>query len=713
MHISDGLKDTISIAKVLAYIDKSEEVNAQHMYDAFIFNPTSSVRRMLLQNKVIDENTRVNLPDVPPNTVVPKISEAVKAVLVSASQEAEAQGEKEVNELLVFQTLTAALESNPEAQYKIIIGSNNLQSIAATYKEDTNSALENLCVDLNELAKNNKLDPVIGREEEIALISNVLCRKKKPNPLLIGEPGVGKTAIVEALVHNIVAGKVPKQLKDKRILALQIPKVSANSGVVGALEAQMTQLIEEIKLDQNVILYIDEIHQVSGHGHGSNYIGNALANMLKAPLARGEFMCIGSTTSAEYKNSIEKDGAMCRRFQKILIDPSTESETTDIIQGISPAFEAFHKVTVDNTVYPLISKLSSRYIPSKQQPDNAVDLLDDSCVLASNSKGTVDESVVYETVAKMSGVPVMHISRSMDCSHLKDIEPNLNRQVFGQEEALHDLALTVMKGALGISDKKRPLGVFMFLGPTGVGKTESAKALARSLFGTEEALIKLDMAEVSGGFGGTRVIGAPPGFVGYSDNNNFTEKVRERPYSVVLFDEIEKSARDVYNILLQIMEEGQITDGQGRQVNFRNTVIIMTGNVGSEHYSKGTFGLSDNVAGIESNVIQSLSEKFAPEFINRIDKICLFKPLDHSIALAVAQKMLTELSDRLAEVNVEFVYDYNAAEGIVETAFKPKYGARGIRRFVDREISDLIAREMIEKKFKLRLTYEDGIFSIS
>lgn len=707
MELSPNVKSVLQTARVIAIMNNKNEVKPEHVYQAFLHNEKSTVRKIFIDKKILTTQDPIVSDIMPPGHEVPSFSEEVSLILTEASRETTTDS---ISDIKVFEKLTNFIESNGQKNIKLVVDTAGFKKMSEGYEEEEISAISELCIDLTEMAKQGQLDPVIGRDQEIVKICNILSRKKKPNPILIGDPGVGKTAIVELLAQRIVQGNVPDRLKDKRILSLQIAKINAGSGVVGQLEKMMLALISEIQEEGNIILYIDEIHQVSGHAN-SGYLSNSSANMLKAPLARGTLTCIGSTTLDEYKNSIEKDGGMNRRFQKVYIDETTELETIDIINGITPSFEDFHKVKIEPEVPKLIASLSSVYITGKYQPDNSVDLLDDACVQAASMAKKVDASVVYQTISNMSGIPIKHVNKSMDCSHLKSIEPYLCSRVFGQDEAMHRLASTVIKGQLGVSDRKRPLGVFMFLGPTGVGKTESAKALALALFGTEDALIRLDMSEVAGGFGGTRIVGAPPGFVGYYDNNSFTEKVRDRPYSVVLFDEIEKSSRDVHSILLQIMEEGMATDGRGRKVNFRNTVIIMTGNVGSEHYMQGKLGFSDSTMGIESQVMKSLADHFKPEFINRIDRVCLFKPLSHDIALAVANKLLHELSVRVAEKGVKVNYTPEVAIAIVDKAFDPRFGARGVRRFIDNVIQDLVATEIMDGKFEITVKYEDDIFS--
>lgn len=707
-YLSPSVKSILQTAKVVAVMNSSKVVNPEHVYKAFIMDDTSNIRKILIQEKVISpQELTIANKSIPPGHEVPEYSEEIKTILTQASAEA---GKELIEDIDVFKHLTQYLEKE-QSSVKLVIDSKGFSRIAESYEgEGHPSALEVLCEDLTLKAREGKLDPVIGRDKEIDFICSVLCRKKKPNPLLIGEPGVGKTAIVELLAQRIVAGDVPKKILNKRIMSLQLARLNAGSGIVGALEQQMLGLVDEIRKEGNIILYIDEIHQVSGHNN-AGYLSTSAANMLKSPLARGIITCIGSTTTDEYKNSIEKDGAMNRRFQRINIEAPTDKETVAIVNGLAQSFESFHKVTVEPEVPQLIAKLSSVFITGKQQPDSSVDLLDDACVLAANRKGVVNAEVVYNTVSKLSGIPVQHVTKSMDCSHLRTIEPYLLSRVFGQEEAMHDLAATVIKGQLGVSDRKRPLGVFLFLGPTGVGKTESAKALAQALFGTEDALIRLDMSEIAGGFGGTRIIGAPPGFVGYYDNNSFTEKVRDRPYSVVLFDEIEKSSRDVHNILLQIMEEGMATDGRGRKVNFRNTVIVMTGNVGSEFYMEGKLGFGSATASVEAQVMKSLSNHFKPEFVNRIDKVACFKPLSPDIALAVSRKLLSELAERVAEQGVTLKFDDIVPAAIVKASFKPQFGARAIRRFIDEVIQDLVANEIMNGNFDITLHYADENFT--
>jgi len=648
----------------------------------------------------------------------------------------------------------------------------------STHNSKGLSLLEKFGKDLTEMALQKKLDPVLGREREIQRIAQILSRRKKNNPILVGDAGVGKSAIVEGLAMRIVAKEVPFTLLDKRIVSLDIASLVAGTKYRGQFEERIKQLVDEISNDEDVILFMDEIHTIVGAGGTSN--GLDAANILKPALARGEFQCIGATTLDEYRETIEKDAALERRFQKIIIEPSTVEETLEILRKIAPYYESFHNVKYSDDALKACVKLSVRYLSERSLPDKAIDVLDDAgsrihigkvsipdsikslearmddvkekkneaakaqnfelaasyrdeertLLVALNSEMEiweknqeakplpVTEENVADVISLMSGIPVKRIAKS-ESAKLRNMAKDLSSKVIGQSEAINNIVKAIQRSRVGLKDLKRPIGSFMFLGSTGVGKTQLAKVLANYLFDSEDALIRIDMSEYMEKFSVSRLVGAPPGYVGYEEGGQLTEKVRRKPYSVILLDEIEKAHHDVFNLLLQVLDDGQLTDSLGRKVDFKNTIIIMTSNIGSrkiEDFSRGIgFGskdMNENREYTKSIVTKALKHTFAPEFINRLDDVIIFNPLSKEDIAKIVNIEMGELNKRVKELGFTFDLTENAKNFICKKGYDPQYGARPLKRAIQKYIADLLSEYIINKglgtKDYFHLDYKKG-----
>ncbi|MBR4778341.1 MAG: ATP-dependent Clp protease ATP-binding subunit [Bacteroidaceae bacterium] len=645
-------------------------------------------------------------------------------------------------------------------------GSRKSSSSTRTEVESDNDTpvLDNFSVDMTAAAAEGKLDPVIGREKEIERLAQILSRRKKNNPMLIGEPGVGKSAIVEGLAMRIVSRRVSRMLYDRRVISLDMGAVVAGTKYRGQFEERIRAIINELKNNPDIILFIDEIHNIVGAGNASGSMD--AANLLKPALARGEIKCIGATTLNEYRNSIEKDGALERRFQKVLVEQTTVDETIQILRNIHDRYEEHHNVRYTDEALEACVKLSERYITDRSFPDKAIDVMDEvgsrahlSQVTSSpemeeverelgevtrqkneavkmqkfeeaaemrdkekhlqeklesltqqwteehrdEERITIDEERVAEVVSMMSGIPVKRIAQE-EGIRLKGMKTELNKCVIAQETAIAKLVRAIQRNRVGLKDPNHPIGTFMFLGPTGVGKTLLAKELAAYMFGTSDALIRIDMSEYMEKFTVSRLIGAPPGYVGYEEGGQLTERVRRRPYSIVLLDEIEKAHPDVFNILLQVTDEGRLTDSYGRVVDFRNTVIIMTSNVGSRQlkdFGRGVgFATQAQVSDKElsRSVIQkALNKTFSPEFINRIDEIITFDPLDKKAIEQIVDIEVDKLIKRIAALGTKVEVEDSARKFLATKGYDPQFGARPLKRAVQNYLEDELSELLIEQ----------------
>ncbi|MCU0640906.1 MAG: ATP-dependent Clp protease ATP-binding subunit [Candidatus Margulisbacteria bacterium] len=560
--------------------------------------------------------------------------------------------------------------------------------------------------DLTALAQEKKLDPVVGRAGEIERVTQILSRRRKNNPVLIGEAGVGKTAIVEGLAQKIGAGDVPRTLTGKRVISLDMGLLIAGTRYRGEFEERLKKVLDEVIRSENIILFIDELHTLIGAGAAEGAMD--AANILKPALARGEVQCIGATTIDEYRKRIESDPALERRFQSVMVKEPSVAETIEILKGLRARYEEFHKVKITDDALVAAGRLSARYIADRFLPDKAIDLIDEAAariMLRAGEEKTVDGEVIAQVVSAWTSVPVTQLTAA-ETERLLKMEAELGTKVIGQDEAIKVIARSIRRARAGLKDPRRPIGSFIFLGPSGVGKTELAKRLAEFLFGESDAMIRLDMSEYLESHTVSRLIGSPPGYVGFGEGGQLTEPVRRRPHSVVLFDEIEKAHPDVMNILLQILDDGQVTDAQGHQIDFKNTVIIMTSNVGADLIRKesqiGFVTRDDAQAGYEKmkgTVLEQLKKSFRPEFLNRVDESVVFRPLAKEDLLAIIDVMLAEVNQRLAEKGFSLVLTKKAKQYLVDQSYDPKFGARPLRRAIEERLEDPLSEEVLKGRF--------------
>ena len=626
-------------------------------------------------------------------------------------------------------------------------------------------ALDSFGRDLTVLAREDKLDPVIGRHREIERVVQILCRRQKNNPVLLGEAGVGKTAIVEGLAQKIVNNDIPELLADRRIVVLDLAMMVAGTKYRGQFEERIKAVMNEVRRARNVILFIDELHTLVGAGGAEGAID--ASNVLKPALSRGEIQCIGATTLDEYRKYIEKDGALERRFQQIIVEPPTKTETVDILKGLRDRYEAHHRVQIADEAIEQAVELSGRYIPGRVQPDKAIDVIDEAGArlrLKSMTKppnltqlekeverllaekdeavrsadyeqaaelrdkaeslkikkeevtrewrdktkeidGVVDEEVIAEVVSSMTGVPLTRLDKS-EATRLLGLEVELHKRVVSQEEAVSAIGRAVRRSRSGLKDPNRPMGSFIFIGPSGVGKTYLAKCLAEFMFGDPDALLILDMSEYMEKHNVSRLIGAPPGYVGYEEGGQLTERIRRRPYSVVLLDEIEKAHPDVFNMLLQIMEEGRLTDSFGRQVDFKNTIMIMTSNIGAAKIThQETFGFQRRDEDVSYENMKEMLEgelenHFRPEFLNRVDEVVVFHKLTHDDLTRIIDLEVSKLADRLQEKGVELVLTEEAKDFLIERGTDEKFGARPLRRAIENYVEDALSERLLRGEFE-------------
>jgi ATP-dependent Clp protease ATP-binding subunit ClpC len=672
----------------------------------------------------------------------------------------------------VLQNLNVRLEDVREEVLELlgaeVQGQETEEEAEPAQQQNTKSktpALDAFGRDLTELARENKLDPVIGREPEIERVMQILSRRTKNNPVLIGEAGVGKTAIVEGLAQRIIKSEVPEILRNKRIVVLDLAMMVAGTKYRGQFEERIKAVMTEVRRSKNVILFIDELHTLVGAGGAEGAID--ASNVLKPALSRGEVQCIGATTLDEYRKYIEKDGALERRFQQILVEPPSKDEALAILKGLREKYEVHHHVRYTDAALAESVDLSSRYIPGRYLPDKAIDVMDEAgarvrlsamttppdlkdiegdiskldtekeeavgnqdferaaklrdqvCKLRKQKESQlkewreksremdvkVDVDIIQETVSRMTGIPLTRLE-SGEAERLLKMEDELHRSVVSQDDAIKSIAKAVRRARAGLKDPKRPMGSFIFIGPTGVGKTHLAKALAKFMFGAEESLIQIDMSEYMEKHNVSRLVGAPPGYVGYEEGGQLTEKVRRRPYSVVLFDEIEKAHHDAFNMLLQIMEEGRLTDSYGRQIDFKNTIIIMTSNIGAERLAKqeslGFRRGGDEVSHdkMKTMLKEELEKHFRPEFLNRVDDIVFFRPLTREDLKSIIDIELAHVRERIGAKGHKLALTDAAKEYIIEQGYNPEFGARPLRRSVERLVEDPLSENLLAGRLR-------------
>ena len=646
-------------------------------------------------------------------------------------------------------------------QVLLLLGNNETPTSNSAHATVSTPTLDSLARDLTQIAREGTLDPVIGRSKEITRVVEVLSRRTKNNPVLVGEPGVGKTAIAEGLAQQIVSNEVPETLRDKRVMTLDMGTVVAGTKYRGEFEDRLKKVMEEIRQAGNVILFIDELHTLIGAGGAEGAID--ASNILKPSLARGELQCIGATTLDEYRRYIEKDAALERRFQPIQVAEPTVEEAVQIMRGLRDRYEAHHRVKITDEAIEAAAKMGDRYIADRFLPDKAIDLMDEACSkvrlrsftmppsvkeleeqleairaeknasvqsqqfekaaslrdkeqkmkdqlettknLWKEEQGKAEFQVTVDDIAAVvsiwTGIPVSKIAQE-ESAKLLHLEDELHKRVIGQGEAVEAISRAIRRARAGLKDPKRPIGSFIFLGPTGVGKTELARALAEVMFGDEDAMIRVDMSEYMEKHSTSRLVGSPPGYVGFDEGGQLTEKIRRKPYSVVLLDEIEKAHPDVFNILLQVLEDGRLTDSKGRAVDFRNTVVIMTSNVGAEalKFQKSMgFNAADSATkqkDAKNTMLSELKKAFRPEFLNRIDEMIVFHSLEKEHLKQIVSLMATSLTKRLREQDIELELTEAALEKIVAEGYDPQYGARPLRRAIQKHVEDRLSEEILK-----------------
>ncbi len=778
-HFSRLIQVTIKEAREQAMRLGHNHVDSEHLLLAILNRPESHLIDILSSLEIDIDELIKNVEDAVPggDEIIQlgrlPLTKRAEQILRNTYHEAQHLNAQEVDETHIF---LAILKQQDGIAYKVLNAfgidyQNFLEDLSESELEATHNlsgkkkhsktpALDHFSRDITEKAKNDQLDPVIGREKEIERVAQILSRRKKNNPVLIGEPGVGKTAIAEGLAIRIIEKKVPRLLYDKRIIDLDLASIVAGTKYRGQFEERMKTIMQELEHSNDIILFIDELHTIVGAGGASGSLD--ASNMFKPALARGEIQCIGATTLDEYRKVIEKDGALERRFQKIIVNPPQKNETLEILKGLQERYENHHRVKY--TLQALIAavELSDRYITDKFLPDKAIDVVDEAGSRvhirninvpkeiielekkaeeiklqkersvreqnfekaaelrdrerkikqkiksnydkwekeSANAIISVTEEDMADVVALMTGIPVNRIAESEN-QKLLHMEEELKKRIVGQDEVIHLVSNAIRRARAGIKDPKRPIGSFLFMGPTGVGKTEMAKVIAEFLFEGKDALIKIDMSEYMEKFAVSRLIGAPPGYVGYEEGGDLTERVRQRPYSVVLFDEIEKAHNDVFNILLQIFDDGVLTDSFGRKVDFKNTIIIMTSNVGSRHLQSGGFGFSkadteNSYNVMKKSMVEEARKLFNPEFINRIDDPVVFRSLTEEDILKIIDLQLHEVQKNLFGSGTTLKIHQSAKEYILEQGFKPEYGARPLRRSIQTLIEDQIAGKFLD-----------------
>ena len=747
----EALSDAVQNAAALG----NPQVDTLHLLDAMLRQENSMARALIeaaggnAQNVSAEVHRAMqSLPSASGSTTTqPDVSRQLSAVLSQAEKEMQRRGDEYVTVDLMLVAIAAAkpnqsadiLEKNgltaDKLRNALTAARGSDRKVTSADAEGSYKALEKYSTDLTAAAKEGKLDPVIGRDQEIRRVIQILSRRTKNNPVLIGEPGVGKTAVVEGLAQRIVAGDVPTTLQNKKLISLDLGSMVAGSKYRGEFEERLKSVLEEIKkADGQIITFIDEIHTIVGAGaaEGSMDAGN----MLKPMLARGELRLIGATTLDEYRENIEKDPALERRFQQVFVGEPSVEDTVAILRGIAPKYEAHHKVTIGDDALVAAATLSNRYISGRQLPDKAIDLVDEAAAhlrmeregdLAKSSAinygeipaiqkeiaqaekneaesggadnanadvpmvpDRVDADSIAEIVSDWTGIPVGRLMQGEN-EKLLHMEEYLGKRVIGQKEAIQAVSDAVRRSRAGISDPNRPTGSFLFLGPTGVGKTELAKALADFLFDDEKAMVRIDMSEYMEKASVSRLIGAAPGYIGYEEGGQLTEAVRRRPYSVVLFDEVEKANPEVFDVLLQVLDDGRLTDGQGRTVDFKNTILIMTSNLGSQFLVNPDMDADAK----KKAVMDAVHMQFKPEFINRLDELVMFHPLTREELGGIVDIQVAQVSARLTDRRITLDVTDSAREWLANTGYDPAYGARPLRRLVQTEVGDQLARMLL------------------
>lgn len=780
-RFTDDAKKVIQYAHEAAKDFRHEYIGTEHILLGLARSENCIAGQLLAQWGVTAENisraieTMVGVGKETPKKVIltPRTKKAIELAVYQANEMRQTYvGTEELLLGLLQDTGCMAIRILESMDVSIAsMGLSLLEEISACAEDEEDMmssqpiSLENFGRDLNELAKKDKIDPVIGREKEISRVIQILCRRTKNNPILIGEPGVGKTAIAEGLAQRIVSGDVPPVLKDKRVFSLDLTSIVAGTKYRGEFEERIKKILDIIRHDETMILFIDEIHQLIGAGSSEGSMD--AANILKPALARGELQCIGATTLDEYKKHLEKDAALARRFQTIIVGEPTEADTEAILFGLRDRYEAFHKARIMDEAIQAAVMLSSRYISDRYLPDKAIDVMDEAAAkvrmsvlapsqeirdleakmadiqkekeaalaaenfercaalrdegkqvsekmdalketyaLHTNDKLVVTETDIADVVSSWTGIPVQQLTAT-ESQRLLHLEDELHKRVISQDEAVQAVVKAIRRARAGLKDANRPIGSFLFLGPSGVGKTELARTLASQLFGSKDALIRIDMSEFMEKYSVSRLVGAPPGYVGYEEGGELTDKVRRNPYSVILFDEVEKASSDFFNLLLQVLDEGRLTDSKGRTVDFRNTVIIMTSNLGAQHLqpSKAVMGFAaaadektdkqQAFAKAKKEILNDVKRFFRPEFLNRIDEILVFKPLEENDLRQIVAILLRDLTKRLKAKGVTMSWTDKADAVLVKKGSDFAYGARPLKRAIQKLVEDPISEMLL------------------
>lgn len=760
---------------VLKLEDIKEKTTKTNMTEEF-----QTVLKLAIDNSQEDENNAIDPRDLlwailtykqcAAYKIFTKLGVDKEAIRLSLANQEEKNNEFPTI-LFGSATMPKDLENMPNQSMFIDMPlTSNMSQMQTKTKE---SYLTEFGLNLTDLAKNHKLDPVVGREEETNRLIQILCRRNKNNPVLVGDSGVGKTAIIEGLAQRIATGNVPLKLINKQIIAIDLAMTIAGTMYRGQFETRIKKILAEVKKDPNIILFIDEIHTIVGSGSAEGSMDTA--NILKPVLTRGEIRLIGATTTDEYRKYIEKDNALERRLQKIIVEEPSEKNTLIILKELRKNLEKFHQVTITDSALQAAVKLSSRYISDRSLPDKAIDLLDEAAAATNLRKQSenkqkltalynkqreiilekdkaikhqdfakaaylrsrelqlkqdlaivqqkdrelsqqfiIDEKEIAKVVSLWTQIPMDNLIQD-DVSEINNIEQKIAKNIIGQNEAIAEISSAIKKAKSHLSDPSRPLGVFMFLGPTGVGKTQLAKTLSHILFGSEKKLLKIDMSEFMERHNVSRLVGAPPGYVGFDEAGKLTEAIRNNPHCVILFDEIEKAHPEIFNLLLQIMEDGYLTDAKGRRVNFRNTIIIMTSNLGVAELNKAAIGFTkktdkDQFKHTSQNLMEELKRTFKLEFLNRLDHIIIFKPLTISSIKRITYLELSKIKKRLSYQHIKLDISAKAIEFIVNKGFNPEYGAREIRRTIDKYITKPIAQLLItnKKTTKIDISIKDS-----
>lgn len=796
-YFSERAKKALALAVQRAQESNSHYVDTEHLALALL---QDEVVERILKELGVDKHLlqsyleeHISAEVVAPSTGVPDFTPRAKQALQLAFQEAMNLNHNYVGtehmvlgllgegEGLASQALSRSgvtITTLRQAVMNVIGKGDETGDFAA--QKSTTPTLDKYSRNITELAKQGSIDPVIGREDEIARLTQILTRRRKNNPVLIGEPGVGKTAIVEGLAGKIMQGDVPDELKDKEIKELDIGALVAGSKFRGEFEERSKKILQELDKDKgHTILFIDELHTVVGSGAQEGQMD--LSNMLKPALARGEFQIVGATTLSEYKKYIEKDAALERRFQPILVEEPTPAAAIEVLQGVRDRYEAFHKVKITDKAIEAAVLLSDRYIQDRFLPDKAFDVIDEASSSLkisthfapapirqkqdqvaqlekerealtraqkhkesaeikqrietikkelepllqewqkNRATGTpvVDEALIAQVIARISGVPVTQLNEE-ERTRLLGLETSLHQRVIAQDDAVTKVAQAVRRGRVGLKDPNRPIASFLFLGPTGVGKTELAKALAEYVFGSEEAIIRLDMSEYMEKHSVSKLIGSPPGYVGFEEGGQLTEKIRRSPYSVILLDELEKAHPDVSNILLQLLDDGRLTDAKGRTVDFKNTIVIATSNVGSHkiiEYLRKSIRKKGEWDELTKEITENLKDYFRPEFLNRIDDIIIFHPLNRDHTKAIARLLLDRLSRILKAQNIGATFDDSVVEYIADVGYDPEFGARPMKRAIQQHIENPLSEKLLQGTLQegatIKVALKDGQLHIS